>query len=72
MYYSVFIIMGQHFIMETSLSLDTGIFCQTATCRVIMFIASTCCHYVMFLGRSSYHDNRTKYWTHLIALQSIS
>ena len=26
MYYSVFIIMGQHFIMETLLSLDTGYF----------------------------------------------
>ena len=72
MYYSVFIIMGQHFIMETLLSLDTGIFCQTATCSVIMFIASTCCHYVTFLGRGLYHDNRTTYWIHLTALQLIS
>ena len=71
MYYSVFLIMGQHFIMGTSLPLDTGIFCQTATCHLIIFIAPTCCHYVMFLG-TSHHDNRTNYWIHLIALQSIS
>ena len=69
MCYGVFIIMGQHFIVETLLQLDTGIFCQTATCRVIMFIAS---HYVTFLERTSNHGNRTTYWIHLITLQSIS
>ena len=51
MYYSVFIIMGQHFIVETSLPLDAGIFCQMATCCVIMFIT---CHYVTFLVRKNF------------------